>query len=179
MKAAPTSPSSSYVYSERRVTVAFPQSADRLYRSLIHLPRVQVTEARNCGQGELTGAARSFLTFLHRSLSEPLFSTALGAVRHKTSPPPFPPLRGVLRRAAHGRRHALVGAAAVPGSHGGALCMPLPWCLPGGLFRPQPSRPSRPASGQELVGQSRPMWPCLLFLIFDLFQSCCKHVNFV
>jgi hypothetical protein len=179
-KVIPTSPSTSYVYGERHITVTFPRSADRLCRSLIHLPHVQVIGARSHGQGEPVGAAWSFLTFFHRSLGEPSFPTTPGAVRPKMNPPPFPPLHGALGRAAHGRRRALARAATALGSHDGALCVCLHRgaCL-GGLFRPQPSRPSRPTGGQQLVGQSRPMWPCLLFSIFDLFQSCCKIANFV
>jgi hypothetical protein len=104
-KAALTSPSSLstlYVYGERCITIAFPRGADRLCRSLIHFPHVQVIEAQSRSQGGLTGAARSFLTFHHRSLGEPPFLTTPGAVRHKTDPPPSPPMHGALGRAAHG-----------------------------------------------------------------------------
>jgi hypothetical protein len=134
MKVAPTSLSTSYVYGECLVAIAFPRNADLLCRSLIHLPHVQVTGARSRGQGMLTGAAQSFLAFLRRSLGELSFPTTPGTVRPKTSPPPFPPLHGVLGRASHGQRCALAGAATAPGSHGSALCVPLLWCLPGRPF---------------------------------------------
>jgi hypothetical protein len=71
-----------------------------------------------------------------------------------------PPMAGGVLSPEQPQRQAAMAAP--------CACLCCGACL-GGLFRPQPSKPSRPAYEQQLVGQSRPMWPCLLFSISNLF----------
>jgi hypothetical protein len=115
-------PTALAIYGERRITAAFPHSADYLCRSLIHLPRVQVTGAQSRGQGELNGAAWSFLVFPPQEPWRCLPSSVWSSRR-------APSLSVV--HASHG--------GAVPRRHGRVLCCLLARDVPSSLFGKGPT----------------------------------------